>query len=454
MADASELADLSREDLVQLILDLRRQMEALRKENEALRRNQRRSAAPFSKGKQKADPKRPGRKPGEGEFRNREQPAASPDKPSTEVTMDESLCPLCGGCLEPDGEETVSNTDMPPRPEPEISLYRVHICRCRNCKRRFRGQHPDVAADQYGATAHRVGPRVMAMAHALHYGHGVPVRRVAEIVRELTGIGVTQSAITQDALKQAEGQVGSNYRQLRARVREAPVIYTDDTGWRVGGKPAYLMGFDTDRETVYQVRSRHGHQQVMEIIPGDYAGTLVTDRGVSYEAKALQGVEQSKCLSHLIRNVSEVVERKRGPAKRFGLRLKEILRKGNQLWRDYHEGKVLELAGPAEEITRELKQHLRRRRLRDPDNQRLLDGIGWQNEQGRVFRFLEKPELEPTNNRAERALRPAVIARKVSHCSKTERGAEAYAAFHSVLQTAKKTGTSFGQSLLHLAGLD
>jgi transposase len=279
------------------------------------------------------------------------------------------------------------------------------------------------------------------------------VRRVPEILQGLTGIGVTQSAITQDAMKQSERQVGVHYRQLRERVRDAPVTYTDDTGWRVGGKPAYLMGFDTDRETVYQVRSQHGHAQVMEIIPGDYAGTLVTDRGVSYEAKALQGVEQSKCLSHLIRNVSEVVENQQGPAKRFGWRLKEILQQGNQLWRDYREGKVLDMAGPAETLTEALNHHLRDRHLRDPDNQRLLDGIGLQNDQGRVFRFLEKPEVEPTNNRAERALRPAVIARKVSHCSKTERGAEAYAAFHSALQTAKKTGNSFSQSLLHLVGL-
>ena len=453
MAGTADMAELSREELREIIVDLRRQIEVLRKENEELRRNRKRSAAPFSKGKPKANPKRPGRKPGQGEFRHRQQPTASPDQPPLEVPVDESACPQCGGRLEADGEETVSNTDLPPRPAPEVKLYRVQICRCRNCQRRFRGRHPDVAVDQHGATAHRVGPRVMAMAHALHYGHGVPVRRVPEIVGELTGIGVTQGAITQDAMKQAGRQVGAQYRQLRDRVRESPVTYTDDTGWRVAGKPAYLMGFDTDRETVYQVRSQHGHEQVMEIIPGDYAGTLVTDRGVSYEAKALQGVEQSKCLSHLLRNVSEVVENKQGPAKRFGVRLTEILQQGNRLWRDYHEGRVPDLARVAEEITGELNHHLRDRHLRDPDNQRLLDGIGFQNDQGRVFLFLEKPEVEPTNNRAERALRPAVIARKVSHCSKTERGAEAYAAFHSVLQTAKKAGTSFSQSLLQLAGL-
>jgi transposase len=450
---ASDLSDLSREDLIRLILELHRQLEVLKKQNEELRRNQKRSATPFSKGKPKPNPNKPGRKPGQGPFRRREQPEASPNSPPVDVPVEETVCPICGGRLEPDGEETVSNTDMPPRPEAETSLYRVHICRCQKCNRRFRGQHPDVASDQYGATGHRVGPRVMAMAHALHYGHGVPVRRVPEIVRELTGVRVTQSAITQDALKQAGGEVGARYQQLRQQVREAPVTYTDDTGWKVGGKAAYLMGFDTDRETVYPVRSEHGHEQVMEIIPGDYAGTLVTDRGVSYEAKALQGVEQSKCLSHLIRNVSEVVENKRGSAKRFGLKLQEILLRGNQLWRDYQDGKVTELAEPAREIDEELKRHLRHRRLRDPDNQRLLDGIGLQNDQGRVLRFLKKPDVEPTNNRAERILRPAVIARKVSHCSKNERGAEAHAAFQSVLQTAKKVGTSLSQSILQLAGL-
>ena len=458
-----DLSNLGREDLIRLVVelakrveDLQKQVEELQKRNEELRRNQKRSAAPFSKGKGKPNPKRPGRKPGQGPFQRREQPeASSPNTaPPVDVPVEETICPLCGGRLEPDGEETVSHTDMPPRPEPETRLYRVHLCRCQQCRQRFRGRHPEVAPDQYGATAHRVGPRLKAMAHALHYGYGVPVRKVPDIVREWTGIGLTQSALTQDALKRARtGTVGARYRQLRGQVRQAPVTYTDDTGWRVGGQPAYLMGFDTDTETVYQVRRQHGHRQVMEMIPADYAGVLVTDRGPSYEAKALRQVEQSKCLAHLLRNVTEVVETKHGAAQRFGLRLKDILKRGNQLWRDFQAGQVTDWAEPAAAIKEELKKHLRHRRLRDPDNQRLLDTIGLQSDQGRVLLFLDRPEVEPTNTRAERALRPAVIARKVSHCSKTEGGAEAYAAFHSVLQTAKKAGVSFTQSLTQIFGV-
>jgi len=73
------------------------------------------------------------------------------------------------------------------------------------------------------------------------------------------------------------------------------------------------------------------------------------------------------------------------------------------------------------------------------DNQRLLNGIGTHHDRGSLLRFLKTEGVEPTNNRAERILRPAVIARKVSHCSKNQRGADAFAAFISIAQTARKT---------------
>ena len=95
-----------------------------------------------------------------------------------------------------------------------------------------------------------------------------------------------------------------------------------------------------------------------------------------------------------------------------------------------------------EQIDEALTFHLRHRILKDDDNQRLLDGIGIHHDRGNLLRFLKVERLEPTNNRAERALRPAVIARKVSQCSKNQRGADAFAAFVSVIQTAAQAGAS------------
>ncbi|WP_165225595.1 IS66 family transposase [Aquisphaera insulae] len=69
----------------------------------------------------------------------------------------------------------------------------------------------------------------------------------------------------------------------------------------------------------------------------------------------------------------------------------------------------------------------------------MLDGLGGCNDAWSLLRFLDDPSIEPTNNRAERALRPAVIARKVSHCTKTERGTRAFEAWTNVLATLSRT---------------
>ena len=91
-------------------------------------------------------------------------------------------------------------------------------------------------------------------------------------------------------------------------------------------------------------------------------------------------------------------------------------------------------------MRREASYHLRDRPLSDRDNRRLQNELGWQDDRGNLLRFLDDPAIEPTNNRAERALRGAVIARKVSHCSKTEGGADAFGAFTSVIRTLARQG--------------
>jgi len=430
---------------------LREEVKKLKK----LLRSQARSATPYSKGKRKTHPKRPGRKPGQGPFRQRQAPPEAATVEPVEVPVTSMRCPCCGGELKFQRTDRVTNTDVPAQPQREVKVYDVAVCECTACGKMVRGEHPDVAPDQYGATAHRVGSRVKTMAHALHYGDGVPVRRLPAILLETTGVTMTQGAFTRDALKQAAGVVGQAYQEARAGIRQAPVTYTDDTSWAVGGEPAQLMVFDTDQATVYQIRPQHRNEEVRELVPSDYAGTLVTDRGPSYEADELAGVDQQKCLSHLMRNVKEVVEAKSGRARLFGEGVLKTLKQANQLWRDHRAGQMDAEAyrQQGQEIEDQLTHQLRHRQLTDLDNQCLLDGIGLQHDRGHVLRFLHNPAIEPTNNRAERALRPAVIARKVSQCSKTPRGADAFAAFTTVIRTiAKKAEASIAQglhSLLH-----
>lgn len=450
MSATQDIDSLSRNELIELVKQLVAQNAQLREiitkqqeEIDQLKRSGKRQAAPFSKGTRKQNPKRPGRKPGQGSFRHKAPPI--PDKvtePPVDVPVTVSACPACGGALESERVDVAYRTEIPDIPKPIVTEYRVEVCRCTQCGKQVRGQHPEVAADQYGATAHRFGDRLMAWAHTLHYEIGVPVRKVPKILKEGHGVEITQSAITQDASRRARGEVGAEYHQLRAQVKESASVYTDDTSWRVNGARAQLMGFETDRLSVYQIRARHRNEEVREVIPADYDGTMVTDRGRSYDAQEFNAVKQQKCLGHVQKSISEVIEKKVGKARWFGRALKAMLKRATELWSEHRAGRIdaKKYAREGAKIQREVTAHLRVRTLTDEDNARLLRELGRHNDRGNLLRFLKDPAIEPFNFRAERGLRGPIISRKVSHCSKTWDGAETYAAFVSVIRTRIKQG--------------
>ena len=154
-----------------------------------------------------AKPRRPGRKPGTVSFNFRKPPSADElTEPIIDVSVSAESCPGCGGALEHEGVGYAYITDIPPMPKPEVKGYRVQICRCRSCGKRVRGSHREVAPDQHGASSHRMGRRVMSAAHVLHHSVGVPVRKIPSILRTLTGVKISQSAITQDALRRSKGE--------------------------------------------------------------------------------------------------------------------------------------------------------------------------------------------------------------------------------------------------------
>jgi hypothetical protein len=217
-------AQLSYEQLLDLVSQLLAENERLRAEIEQLKRKNARSAAPFSKNKREKNPKRPRRKPGQGPFNNRPAPpeeaysALPVDVPVTETNRLE-----CGGELGEETEDIDANTEIPPAPAPQVKAYRIEIRRaCCRRKRRVRGRHPEFAPGQYGATAHRLGSRAQAAAHALHYGEGDPQRKVPDLLRSLTGLKVTQGVITQSAIRlgTCNGPIARHYEKSREKIKE------------------------------------------------------------------------------------------------------------------------------------------------------------------------------------------------------------------------------------------
>jgi transposase len=171
MIAPERLASISHEDLLALMAELQRQVteltasnEALRAELEQLRSGGKRQAAPFSKGTRVADPKSPGRKPGVGTFRCRAVPPPEAiTEPPVDVKVILDACPGCGGPLEEERVDFAYRTELLQLPRPKVTQYRVWVCRCTVCGSQVRGQHPDLAPEQHGASAHRLGDRVIVM---------------------------------------------------------------------------------------------------------------------------------------------------------------------------------------------------------------------------------------------------------------------------------------------------
>lgn len=424
---------MDRDALIEEISRLRSENDSLKKELERLVRQQGRGHG--ARKKRRAQPRKCAT--GAGPRRRRAAPPRSPGDPCTRVPADETTCPHCGGELEDDSWEHVSTTEIPKAPEPEVTHFEVQTKKCKGCGRKVRGRHPDVAPGQHGATAHRLGDRVLAVAQTLHYGLGIPQRKVPTILKELSNIKVTQGALSLDARRRAR-QLEPDYVQLRDRIRNMPVVHTDDTGWRVGGQPAQMMVFTTEQgDTLYQIRPRHRNEEVREVLPSDWGGTMVTDRGRSYDAWQFAGVKQHKCSFHVLGSIQQVLDDKRGKARWFGLELKELTQASVGLWNARREQAVDDFAYRQKSAVLQAKidWHLRDRKLRDPDNERLRRELAKHNDRGNLFRYLQDPSVAPTNNLAEREVRPAVIARKVSQCSKSWTGAHSREVLQSIVRS-------------------
>jgi len=436
----SAASAMSREQLLEQLRQAWAQIDRLRQDNEALKKQLVQLERRQRRGQGRRTPRgaqRRGKATGKGPHGQRQAPARTKAEREVSVPVEQTSCPHCGGDLDEGRWDEASTIDIAESPSPEVTRFSVQTRTCKRCRRKVRGRHPDLARDQKGATAHRVGDRLMAVAHTLHYGMGVPQRKVPKIIEELSGLKLTQGGLSQDASRRGK-HLGPDYERLRARIQKRDVVHTDDTGWRLGGERAQMMVFTTEQgETLYQIRLQHRNEEVGEVLPSDWAGTMVTDRGRSYDAWQLGGVKQHKCAFHMLGSIQQVLEDKRGRARWFGLTLKELTLEGLLLWNDWRAGQLDDAAyhRAATLLMGDIDRHLRDRKLADPDNDRLLYELGKHHDRGNLYRFLTDPLVPPTNNLAEREVRFAVIARKVSQCSKTSAGARTREVLQSLIRT-------------------
>jgi len=345
-------------------------------------------------------------------------------------------CPDCGGPIDETRVDLQYQVEIPRRPIHR--QFNIHVGCCRQCRRRLQGRHPLQTSDALGAAASQLGPDAQAAVVELNKSAGLPHGKVSRVLASLFGIALTPGASAHVVLR-AGRRCEPIYEHICQAVAAADWNVLDETGWRVGGHPAWLHTLVSPQATAYVIDPTRSGAVAERILGLDYPGVMIHDGWSPYDKFA--GARHQQCLGHLLRRCHEMLETATRGAVCFPRRVKELLQ-GALALRDRHAaGEVSDrgLAVARGRLANRLAEVVFPTKT-NAANERLAAHLWEHFEQ--LFTFLHLPGLDATNWRAELAIRFGVILRKVWGGNRTWAGARAQAVLMSVWRTCGQRGAS------------
>jgi len=353
-------------------------------------------------------------------------------------------CSACGMALSGDDPTPIRHQVVEvPEVTPLVDEHRLHQLRCPDCGAGTRAALPsDVSASGYG-------PRLVATVGLLSGPYRQSERQTQQALEDFYQVEVALGTINKLRQEVSEALTESVAEATEFAQAQA-VANADETGWAQGNsdganpqrRKAWLWVLVTSWVTVFQVHLSRGHGAAKELL-GAFTGSLITDRWTGYGWWPL--ARRQVCWAHLIRDFHKIAERG-GASQAIGEGLLEQARKVFELWQRVRDG-TLTREGFAAVVVES----------RDRIRQWLAEGAAYRPARGeksarartsRTCRELLKVEpalwlfvcvagVEPTNNAAERALRPAVIWRRTSLGTQSALGSQFVARMLTVTLTLR-----------------
>jgi transposase len=307
---------------------------------------------------------------------------------------------------------------------------------CPSCRKQVESRAPEQppAADLPHA---QLGLNTLATAAVMRVCYRLPLRQVSKLFAQLPGLKISPGGIVKQ-IKRLGKWLAKQYDRLKLALRLAGVVYADETGWRVDGRNGQLWALTNDDHTLYHVDRSRGGKVIAELLGKAFGAdgqTLVSDFYAVYDQF---NASMQKCLAHVLRELRDTV------AKRPELKGHAFFKRCKRLVQDMLKLKcnrktLKKTAYTTQVIRMETRlSELAGRTWNDPDADRLTARLKKHGKS--LTTFLHKPEVEGTNNAAERALRPAVVMRKITGGSRGADSAKAWAILASVMRTAEQQG--------------
>ena len=376
--------------------------------------------------KDNGDKGKPGQKIG---HKGVTRPYAAPDS-QVEVTADR--CPECGSELGAPFRIDSKIIEEIPEPQPVIiTEYKIAHYRCPFCRK-------EVVANDAGCPHEgKFGNNTIAQATLLKYEDRLPHRKIQDAMKRLFGLKISPATIF-DLTRRAADAVRSEYDAILNKIRGAPILYVDETSIRVQGERHWIWTFSTPSESFFVIRKSRGTKVLVEVLTRRFKGIIVCDGWKPY-TRFTNRIQ--RCWAHLLRESKDIAEK-----------FKEAIPLHNAIKELYEIlTEALENDPPPKvrkrlwQLAREALKHWTLKEYSIEKVRKLIRKIN--NGLDYWFTFIINPGVEPTNNRAERALRPHVVLRKILGTLRNDKGTSIHERIMTTLATWGQRGMDSLQML-------
>lgn len=346
------------------------------------------------------------------------------------VTVKPERCQQCGHSLEgEDPEPRRHQVTEIPLIQPETTEYQLHTLDCPCCDERTSAALPtDVPARAFG-------PRVQATAAVLSGKYRMTKRNIEELLTDLFGVSIALGSVSN--LEQATSEaLEEPVAEAKDYVAEQPLANVDETGWREANDKAWLWVAVTAWVTVFVIRLSRGGKVVKELLGEDFAGIVGSDRWSAYNG--LDVLQRQLCWAHLVRDFQAFVDRG-GQSAEIGQDLLAQAELMFQWWHRVRDGTLTrgDFQVKMQDVQTRVGELLREGTTCDHPKTagtcrhmlRFEDAL---------WTFVQVEGVEPTNNAAERAVRPGVLWRKGSFGTQSQRGSRFVERMMTVVATLKR----------------
>ena len=276
-----------------------------------------------------------------------------------------------------------------------------------------------------------IGNNALLLSCWLHYGLGQTISQVVSVLDAVFHFPVTGGGLSLKWQRLAE-IFYPWYEEIAEQARESAVLQADETGWRVEGKTHWLWCFTNPSITYYTIDPSRGSTVINDFLKDCFEGTLVSDFFGAYNLVTC-GTRQ-KCLVHLLGEMKKVSAKNESEDWiAFNKKLKRILKDAIRLSRRTDRD-APDYESKRERIVKRMEDFVNLP-FDDADCRRLIKRL--KRHQLEIFCFLDDPDVPFDNNRAEREIRPAVIARKNSFQNSSQKGAITQALMMTIYRTLK-----------------